>query len=189
MKYLLCNLSFSIGETLKNHYIWQHLVNENDVYIKGLFTLDTNYKGCDICMIDFDNSRSRKNHMFLFHCNQMGGNRGNQQFSVNILRRGPIKYFTISSNQLKNFYNFFEEQIVDDFLNSVYARFEPNDQYKIQGYAEIINQQHGEFIVAESTRVWLANTYTAKHFNDYVRNSLKSEIVKRIIANGLTGSG
>ena len=65
--------------------------------------------------------------MFLFHYNQMGGNRGNHQFPVNILRRDPIKYFTISYNQHKNFYNFFEEQIVDDFLNSVYARFEPND--------------------------------------------------------------
>ena len=100
----------------------------------------------------------------------MGGNRGNQQLPVNILKRGPIKYFTISYNQHKNFYNFFEEQIVDEFLNSVYERFEPNDQYKIQGYAEIINQQQGEFIIAESTRVWHTNTYTAKHFNDYVRN-------------------
>ena len=118
----------------------------------------------------------------------MGGNRGNQHLPVNILKRGPIKYFTISYNQHENFYNFFEEQIVDDFLNSVYERFEPNDQYKIQGYAEIINQQQGEFIVAESTCVWLTNTYTAKHFNDYVRNSIKSEIVKRIIVNGLAGS-
>ena len=59
---------------------------------------------------------------------------------------------------------------------------------KTQGYAEIINQQQGKFIIAESTRVWLTNTYTARHFNDYVRSSSKSEIVKRIIVNGLTGS-
>ena len=98
----------------------------------------------------------------------MRGNRWNQQLPVNILRRGPIKYFRISYNQHKNFYNFFVEQIVDDFLNSVYAGFEPNGQYKIQGYAEIIDQQQGEFAVAESTRVWLTNTYRAKHFNDCV---------------------
>ena len=60
--------------------------------------------------------------------------------------------------------------------------------YKTQGYAEIINQQQGGLIVAESTCIWLTNTYTAKHFNDYERSSIKSEIVKRIIVNGLTGS-
>ena len=109
MKCLLCNLSFSIEDTLRNHYILQHLVNKNDVYFKDLFAPDTNYRGCDICMIDFNNSRSRKNHMFLFHYNQMGGNRGNQQLPVNILKRGPIKYFTISYNQHKNFYNVSEE--------------------------------------------------------------------------------
>ena len=60
--------------------------------------------------------------------------------------------------------------------------------YKTQGYAEIINQQQGGLIVAESTCIWLTNTYTAKHFNDYEHSSIKSEIVKRIIVNGLTGS-
>ena len=55
---------------------------------------------------------------------------------VNILRRGSIKYFSINNDQHKNFYNVFEEQIVDDFLNSVYGIFNPNEQYKIEGYAE-----------------------------------------------------
>ena len=58
----------------------------------------------------------------------------------------------------------------------------------MQGYAEIVNQQQGEFTVAESTRVLLTNTFTATHFNEYVRSSIKSEIVKRIIVNGLNGS-
>lgn len=112
-------------------------------------------------MIDFNNSRTRKSHMVLLHYNQMGRNMRNQQLPINILRRGTIKYFSINYNQHKNFYNFFQEQIVDDFLNSVYTRFDTNDQYKIQEYAETINQQQGEFIIAESTRVWLTNTYTA----------------------------
>ena len=54
--------------------------------------------------------------MFLFHYKQLRGNRGNPQLLVNVLRRGPIKYFTISFNQDKNFYNFFEKQIADNFL-------------------------------------------------------------------------
>ena len=117
----------------------------------------------------------------------MGGNRGNGQLTGNILRRGLITYYTISYDQHKN-YEFFNERIVDDFLSSVYNKFNPDKDYKIQGYAEIINQQQGEFIIAENTRVWLTNTYTVKYFNEYVRGSIKSDIVKRIIINGQTGS-
>lgn len=93
--------------------------------------------------------------MFLFRYGQMGGNRGNGQLPTNILKRGPITYYTISYDQHKNFYDFFSEQIVSDFLSSVCNRFNPNGVHKIQGYAEIINQQQGEFIIAESSRVWL----------------------------------
>ena len=188
MKCLLCNVNFLSEDELKNHYIWYHLINENDIYLNDLFKPDSIYKGCDICQIEFENSRAKKNHMFLFHYGQMGGNRGNGQLPVNILRRGLITYYTISYDQHKNFYDFFNERIVDDFLSSVYNKFNPDKDYKIQGYAEIINRQQGEFIIAENTRVWLTNTYTAKYFNEYVRGSIKSDIVKRIIINGQTGS-
>ena len=100
----------------------------------------------------------------------------------------PITYFSINYNQHKSFFNFFQEKIVDDFLDAVYRRFFSDGEYKIQGYTEIINQQQGEFIVAESTRVWLTNTYAARHFNNYVKGSIKREIAGRIIVNGLTGS-
>ena len=123
--------------------------------------------------------------MFLLHYNQMGGNRRNQQLPINILQRGPLKYFSIDYNQQNNLYDFFQEQIVEDFLDSVYNIYVSDTEYKIQGYAEIINQQQGQFLIAESTRVWLTNNYTACYFNNYVRNSMKREIVKQIIVNGL----
>ena len=54
--------------------------------------------------------------MLLFHYSQAGGSRLNQQLPLNVLRRGRIKYFSINYNQHENFYNFFQESIVDDFL-------------------------------------------------------------------------
>ena len=54
----------------------------------------------------------------------------------------------------------------------------------MQRYAEIVNQQQTEYIIAEITTVWLTNTYTAKHFNDYVRGSIRDDIIRRIIING-----
>ena len=153
MKCLLCNVNFSSEDELRNHYIWKHLINGNDVYLNDLFKPDGIYTRCDICQIEFENSRSKKNHMLLFHYGQIGGNRGNDQLPVNILIRGPITYYTISQDKHKSFFDFFNEQIVDNFLASVYNRFNPDKEYKTQGYAEIINQQQGEFIIAQSTRV------------------------------------
>ena len=89
----------------------------------------------------------------------------NQQLPLNVLKRGSIKYFNLNFNQHKDFYNYFEESIVDDFLDAVYARFVPDGEIKIQGYAEIVNQQGGDNIITEHKRVWLTNVYTAKHMN------------------------
>lgn len=59
--------------------------------------------------------------MFLLHRNQTGSNRTNQQLPVNVLQRGQIKYFSINYQQHKNFYDFFQEGVVDYFLQSILA--------------------------------------------------------------------
>ena len=139
-------------------------------------------------MIYFPNERFRKNHMFFFHYNQAGASRRNQQLPVNVLHRGPVKYFNINFQQHKSYYDFFQERIIDDFLQAVRNRFVSDDEYKTQGYAEIINQQQGDFVIAETRKVWLTNTYTARYCNPYVRGSIKNDIAYRVIVNGLTGS-
>ena len=126
--------------------------------------------------------------MFLFHHNQSGGSRMNQQLPLNILKRSPITYFRVNFNQHKDFYNFFEQSIVDDFIDVVYVHFIPSGEDKVQGYAEIINQQQGEIIVSENWKVWLINVYTGKYLNPYVRCAVKNDILKRVISNGETGS-
>ena len=47
----------------------------------------------------------------------------NQQLPVNILQRGPITYYSINFHQHKNFYDFYDEKIVDSFFNSVKELF------------------------------------------------------------------
>ena len=83
----------------------------------------------------------------------MGGNTGNGQLPLNIFRRGPITYYSISYQQHKNFYDFFSEAVIENLLNSVYSKFNPDKDYKMQGYAEIVNQQQGDYIIAESPGV------------------------------------
>ena len=68
------------------------------------------------------------------------------------------------------------------------SRYNPDKENKIRGYTEITNQQRGEFIIIQNTRVWLTNTFTAKYSNDYVKSKIRDDIVKRIIRNEQTGS-
>ena len=74
-------------ETLKYHYIWYHLINENNCFFQDLFSSDNNLRSCDKCMMYFGNGRLRKNHMFLLHYNQTGSSRTNQQLPANVFHR------------------------------------------------------------------------------------------------------
>ena len=130
--------------------------------------------------------------MFLFHYGknkQMGGNRTQRTSTlpINVLNRGPITHYSINFTQHKNYYDFFSSGIVDAFLESVYGIYQPSKENKIQGYAEIINQQRGE-IILEDKRVWLTNSFNSKYFNDFVRGEIRDEITKKTIVNGQTGS-
>ena len=117
-----------------------------------------------------------KKNMFLFHYGkheQIGGNRAQRTSTllINVLNRGPITHFSINFSQHKNFYGLFSSGIVDAFLESVYEIYQPSKENKIQGYAEIINQQREE-IILENKRVWLTNSFNSKYCNDFVRGEI-----------------
>ena len=69
---------------------------------------------------------------------------------------------------------------MDNFLDSVYARFDPDDQYKIQGYAEIINQQQGEFIIAENTRVRFVSVLKQRKYKEILK-ILETDLYQKLI--------
>ena len=148
MKCLICDATFSDNEVLKSHNVWHHSINENNYFFRELFSPDNISRRCDECKLEFKNFRLKKNHNLLLHYNQVGRRR-NQQLPINVLRRGPIFY--------KNFYDFYDEKIVDDFLNSVYERFVSGKNFHIQGYVEIVNYQETEIVNLENNRVWLTD--------------------------------
>ena len=79
--------------------------------------------------------------MLFFHYStkkQFGGSKSTT-LPINILKRGSITYFSINFTRNKNFYDFFASDIVDDFLQSVYEVYNPQEN-KIQAFFEIINQ-------------------------------------------------
>ena len=64
--------------------------------------------------------------LFYYGERQIGGRRpGLSILPLNVLKRGPITYYSINFEQHKNFYDFFNSRIVDVFLDSVYETFRP----------------------------------------------------------------
>ena len=187
MKCLICDATFSDNEVLKSHNVWHHSINENNYFFRELFSPNNISRRCDECKLEFKNFRLKKNHNLLLHYNQVGRRR-NQQLPINVLRRGPIFYYSINFDQHKNFYDFYDEKIVDDFLNSVYERFVSGKNFHVQVYVEIVTYQWTQIVNRENNRVWLTDVFKDSHFNQYIRKEIKNNILKRVITNGETSS-
>ena len=80
---------------------------------------------------------------------------------MNTLRRSPVIYYSINFEQHKDFYDFYDEKIVNSFFDSVKERFVPNEkvEFKMQGYVEIKNYQLTEMVELQNIRVWLTNVF------------------------------
>ena len=72
--------------------------SKTTTFLENFFRQIIIKKKCDECQIQFKNCRQKKNHNFLFHKNQETGGSINQQGHVNVLRRGPIIYYSINYN-------------------------------------------------------------------------------------------
>ena len=188
MKCLLCNYRNPDNEVLKRHYISYHLINQNNYFFKELFSTDVQNihpKRCDEFQIQFRSWR-KKNYCFLVHREQTGGSF--DRLALNVLKRRVITYYSLNYSQHKNCYEFFDET-VRDFLATFERSFAPTEKVVVQGYMELVNYQPSKIIELESKRVWLTDVFTCKFFNKYVRGKMKNDFLKRIIVNGMTGSG
>ena len=154
--------------------------------------LDDGTKRCKVCGLVLINCRQKKNHMFLSHYQQnqqIGGSLMNQQQPFNVLKRGPITYYSVNFYQHKYFYNFFDEGVIDSLFDSMKdSTVSPKNEFKMQGYAEIVNFQPTETIELENLRLWVTNVYYGRYFNNVARQKMKQDILKRVIIKGETGS-
>ena len=93
------------------------------------------------------------------------------------MKRGPITYYSINFYQHENFYDFYDEKIVDRFFNSVRNLFvSGGKELKMQGYFELKNYQRTEPVELENTRVWHTNVFVRRCFNEFIRNEIKKKI-------------
>ena len=110
---------------------------------------------------------------------------------INVLKRGPITNFSIKHPLHSNFYNFFDaEKTIDEFLDAVKQKFILTDNVEVQGSVYLVNYQNVQsnvIFVLEDKRILLIDVYR-RVFNQFIKQKIKEDFMRRVRVNGLTGS-
>ena len=198
MKCLLCNYENNDKKKLKEHYIKDHNVDENNVFFERVINRKKNSihrRKCRYCNeFVFLN---KFEHDFLKHYGKgfTAGNSSddNDDKPVNISIVGDIKKIEITFKEHSSYYDFFDSvSVVDSFLaqgkrliqrynNDVLLRVGfsiENIQEPLDNYSEPLVQ----------TRYWSTEPLQTKSFNDYVLFKTRESILKRVVNNRLSGS-
>ena len=200
MQCLLCNQKLTTRESLKDHYINLHKVNEHNSFFKKL--IDRKKKNvlyrrnCNYCNeFVFAN---KADHDFLKHYMIGSGNDENDTYDdtvrpLNVISQGVIKKFEITFREHSSYYDFFDSvALVDGFLAELknYV-FRYNNDVLIRAGFSIENIQQALSDYSEplvQTRYWSTEPLLTKSFNDFISFKLRESILKRVINNRLSGS-
>ena len=147
MKCLCCEQSSSDLNSLKEHYVLQHGIDENNYVFRKLFTRDRVFvpKKCFRCRHFCFSGRNEKNHNFLLHYQQGG--------SLPIADK-PLEKTDFDENLQKyciifhehcDYYNFYDSQeIVSQFLTVFENNFLPRlnlRKVRFKCFFMLINRQ------------------------------------------------
>ena len=196
MKCVLCNYQNNQLNDLKEHYLKDHNVNENNVFFKKLINEKRNIihrKKCNYCN---EFVLNKAEHNFLKHYGR--GTDGDDDddddnLPVAITYTGDITKLEITFKEHSSYYNFFDSvAVVDSFLAQIkrlVKRYDNDVLIRIGFSIENVQQaldNYSEPLV--QTRYWSTEPIQSKSFNDFVLFKSRESILKRVINNGLTGS-
>ena len=195
MKCLLCRLSFSDQEELYNHYIQFHKIDKSNWFFKNLFDKKNLkiLKKCLRCEEFIYDTKAKAEHDFLNHFSE-----GKEEPFENkplIIKnlQNRITIYSIEYSKHKDNYNFFDsEKCVSDFLKNCRNKFKKTEQEKTFKCPFTIQNQHKSAIENApptlDSRYWTTSAYESVFFNDFIFFSLQSDILNKVIQNGLSGS-
>ena len=183
-----------MDERLIEHYLEYHKVDRNNNFFQKLF--QPSKKGSFFCMClrcgGFLSTDSFKvKHEFLKHYVD-GQTVPLEDKLLEIIRTRNITKYEITVNNHSDHYDFSNaQQVVDDFLRKVRSKFRPRGDVILKCEFLIENIQpslYENLIPIFNTRYWSTEPYQTRYFNDYIFYSLKENILKRVIVNGISGS-
>ena len=195
MKCLLCNLSFSNEDELFDHYVQFHKIDKSNWFFKNLFNKKNLkiLKKCLRCEEFIYDTKAKVEHDFLNHFYE-GKEEPfeNKPLDIKVLQN-KIMIYSIEYSKHKDSYNFFDsEKCVSDFLLNCRKKFKKTEQNKTFKCSFTIQNQQKSAIPSAppslDSRYWTTSVYDSVFFNDFIFFSLKSDILNKVIQNGLSGS-
>ena len=194
MKCVLCQYKNNQLNDLKQHYIKEHNVDENNVFFKKLINQNKNvlqWKKCNFCN---DFVLKKTDHNFLKHYGR-GFTDDDDNDNVPIVNTivGGIRKLEITFKEHASDYDFFDPvAVVDKFLAQVKRLVQRYDNdVLIRAGFSIENIQQSLDNYSEpllQTRYWSTEPLQSKSFNDFIEFKIRESILKRVINNKLSGS-
>ena len=133
----------------------------------------------------------KKNHDFIRHYED-GQVKPFELKPIDIEQYGLITKYAISTYKHNDEYDFYDaESVVTDFLSNLKNRFVANNDVTIKVGFTIENIQPSPEEISTpiiNSRYWSTEPYRTRYFNDYVFFSLKKNIEKRVMVNGVSDS-
>ena len=191
MNCVLCQYDNKLND-LKEHYIREHNVDENNVFFKKLINQKKDvfhWKKCNYCN---EFVLKKVEHNFLKHYGRGFTDDDDDVPIINTIV-GGIRKLEITFKEHASDYDFFDPTaVVDKFLGEVkrsVKRYDndvliragfsiENIQQPLDNYSEPLLQ----------TRYWSTEPLQSKSFNDFIEIKIRESILKRVVNNKLSGS-
>ena len=191
---LIFTHQFDNKQKLKEHYINFHNVDPVSCFFQKLLKpinqsyISRKYLQCQ----DFLKATKFKViHDFLKYYND-GKFDLFEEKPIDISQRQDILTSEISVQKHKDYYDLENsEELVEDFLKNVSSEFKPGCFLVMKCSFSTENYQPGpieNYMPIINTWYWSTEPYRAKFFNGYIFFSLKENILRRVIVNGMGGS-
>ena len=186
MKCLLCSSKFQDEQKLIEHYLTYHNVDQNNRVFKKLFMKDNKafLRNCIRCGEFLITKKEKAAHDFIKHYDN-GKEIPFEGKPLDIIKLPALTIYKIEFKKYKNQYSFFNaEKCVDDFLKNVQNRFRVTNKKWFKCSFTIENTQNSirtNLIPLTNTRYWTTETF-------FILHSLRSDILKRVLVNQMSGS-
>ena len=186
MNCLLCNYKSPDVNNLKKQYMSYHRINPANFFFLQLFNQE-NKLVCKECL---------RCHEFLTTKTFMDkhNKKPAEYKTIDIIRKKDITIYQISFEKHSNEYEFFNaEEVVDDFLFNDKNLFEPSMIVFLKGDFALENIQTAPEVSDNTTdikslRYRSTDVYKSVYLNDYILAGIRTDILKRVISNKLSGS-
>ena len=187
MKCLFCSSKFEDQQKLIDHYLTYHNIDQNNWFFKKLFVTNNRafLRNCVRCDQFLTTNKEKATHGLVKEIPF-------EEKPLDIIQPPALTIYKIGFKKYKNQYSFYNsEKCVDDFLKNVKYRFQATNKKCFKCSFTIENTQNSirnDLLPLNNTRYWTTETYDSIYFNDFILHSLRSDILKRVIVNQMSGS-